>query len=998
MDWMNPKIFNKNRVNPHSPFIHFTEQYTNSNYLCLNGKWKFKYSDNPSKRPKNFSKIEFDDSDWDHINVPSNWEVEGYGVSIYVNVPYEFTDAVKGKDDAYQKVKERPNPPLIPADRNPVGSFRTKFTLPEDWQKSRLRLEFGAVKSAMYLWINGNKIGYSQGSKTPAEWEITDHVIPGENLIAVEVYRWSDGSYLECQDFWRISGIKRDVFLYSLPQVHVKDFFVQGDLTTDYQNGIFDVSIDFNIPEAITNSVYNVSVSLLKKDEIILKESIPFQESIKFIKEIDYPKKWTAETPNLYECRIDLLNGDTTIHTAICSVGFRRVEIKNGLFLINGKAITLKGVNRHEHDHKTGHVISEESMIEDIKLMKLFNINAVRCSHYPNHQLWYELCNKYGMYVIDEANIESHGMGYDPDVTLGNNPDWIEAHVDRVQRMVGRSKNHPCVVIWSLGNEAGDGICFTECYKWVKQFDPSRPIHYERAELGSNTDIFCPMYTPISYLEKYASNKQNKPLIMCEYAHSMGNSTGNLQDYWDVIEKHAQLQGGFIWDWVDQGLLTKDETEQEFYAYGGDFGPKGTPSDENFCINGLVDPDRTPHPALWEVKKVYQNIDFELIGKSTIRIKNKHDFIDLQNFRILWGLQKNDQIITTGEIKDVDAIPGSYSDYEILIPKINAADEFFLNLKAITIQDENLVPVGHTAASEQIILSGKKYSKVILNNKVRIQSKKNRIYLMKDDLQVKFDTNTGEVTSIKQNSIKQKVKGFLPNFWRAATDNDHGNEMVKRCAVWKEVSEKRKLKKPEISDKSITFIFDLKIAEFRITYSISNNNELMVKSILNPIEDELPLIPRIGLSIRLDNELQNVEWFGRGPQENYWDRKSAAYVGKDKSTVDELYFPYIRPQENGYRTDVRWLSIYDEEGSGLQFSGNPLFCFAALNYTREELDRYEWSKQRHPHELVKAGFVDLNIDLAQMGVGGDDSWGAKTHSQYTLPAKKYEFEFLVKLL
>jgi beta-galactosidase len=997
-DWMNPKVFNINKVKPHSPFLPFNDQFKNPEYLCLNGKWKFRYSENPEVRPKDFFKTDFDDSSWDFIKVPSNWEVEGYGIPIYVNVPYEFTDAVKGKDDAYQKVKERPNPPFVPAKLNPVGSYRTKFILPESWHNSQIRLEFGAVKSAMYLWINGHKVGYSQGSKTPAEWDITDFVQQGENQIAVEVYRWSDGSYLECQDFWRISGIKRDVFLYALPDVHVRDFFVNGDLENDYQKGILDVSINLEIPQKNKKEDYKISIQLWNDKNKIYDNLMPISEKINFQEEIKSPRKWTAETPDLYQCKIELRRNDIAIQTVQCPVGFRRVEIKKGLFLINGKAVTLKGVNRHEHDPKTGHVISEESMIEDIKLMKLFNINAVRCSHYPNHQLWYELCDKYGLYVIDEANIESHGMGYDPAVTLGNNQDWIDAHLDRVIRMAERSKNHPSIVIWSLGNEAGDGVCFTECYKWLNQFDPSRPIHYERAEMGDNSDIFCPMYPPISYLEKYASKKQDKPLIMCEYAHAMGNSTGNLQDYWDVIEEYPQLQGGFIWDWIDQGLITKDKKGIEYYAYGGDFGPDGTPSDENFCINGLVNPDRTPHPALWEVKKVYQYIDFELIENNKIRIKNKFDFIDLHNYRLEWELHQNEMIIKTGELNNVEISAGKFADFEINLPELNKTDEYFLNVKAIAKTEKNLIPAGHIAAFEQFILSEKISHKFESANNAQIQVIKNRIYLTKNKLQVKFSAKTGELTAIKNDSHKLSFNGFLPNFWRAAIDNDHGNEMVKRCAVWKEASTQRTLKKTEITDDSIIFRFDLKIAEFLIQYSISDNYELLVKIALIPKQENLPEIPRIGLNIKLDKNLQNVEWYGRGSQENYCDRKTSAFIGKYRSTVDDLYFPYIRPQENGYRTDVRWLSLFDENGSGLHFAGNPLFCFSALNYTRTELDRYEWSKQRHPHELKQAEFVDLHIDLAQMGVGGDDSWGAQTHPQYTLPARKYEFEFSIKLM
>ena len=996
-DWMNPKIFNINKIKPHSPMLPVNEWKVSENYLCLNGFWKFKYSDNPVSRPSDFFQTDFDVSAWDEIKVPSNWELEGYGVPIYVNVPYEFTDAVKDKNTAYQKDFPTPNPPFVPSERNPVGSFRREFIIPKGWKKTDVILHFGAVKSAFYVWVNGKEVGYSQGSKTPAEWNITEFLIDGTNFLAVEVYRWSDGSYLECQDFWRISGIERDLFLFSVPKERVADFFVKAELCKNYQSGILSVEIVLeNLPSG--NSEYIVQLELFEKENKLLAISEKARNKVHFTSELPNPKNWTAETPNLYRLEISLMKSNSVIHKTACNVGFRKVEIIDGVFRINGKAVTLKGVNRHEHDEKTGHVISEESMLQDIKLMKENNINAVRNSHYPNDARWYELCDEYGLYVIDEANIESHGMGYDPETTLGNNPDWTDAHLDRIIRMFERTKNHPSVIIWSMGNEAGDGICFSECYNRLKQRDSSRPIHYERAEGGNNTDIYCPMYPPISHLEKYAEKSQKKPLIMCEYAHAMGNSTGNLQNYWDVIEKHKQLQGGFIWDWVDQGLLTKDENGKEFYAYGGDFGDERTPSDENFCINGLVNPDRTPHPGLSEVKKVYQYIKFVLSENNNIKITNCFEFIDLSNFTFLWELQMNEKIIVKGIIENVNLSPQESGEYKLDLPKTNNSEEYFLNLKAITNKIENLVLKNHIAASEQLPLSVSPSTKPVNYNigKTIFTETEDFISLNNVNTEIVFCKRTGELKSWKFKETAYALNGFLPNFWRAPTDNDHGNQMAKRCAVWKEASSKRELISTKINNGTLEIKFNLTIAEFIIRYTLFDNGNLLVKTKLKPTELDLPEIPRIGLNIRLDKNLQNVNWFGRGPHENYNDRKTSAFVGLYSKTVEELYFPYIRPQENGYRTDVRYVSFSNKSQKGIKFSGNPLLCFSALPYTINELDRYEFPKQRHPNELHKADYTDLHIDLAQMGVGGDDSWGARTHPQYTLPAQDYEFEFMIK--
>ncbi|MEA3463267.1 MAG: glycoside hydrolase family 2 TIM barrel-domain containing protein, partial [Bacteroidota bacterium] len=539
----------------------------------LNGPWKFHYSDNPAARPLDFFKTTINDSDWDQIEVPSNWELEGYGIPIYSNTPYEWT--------------RQPNPPEIPTEHNPVGSYRRSFNLPAEWSGKQVYLHFGAVKSAFYLWVNGKKVGYSQGSKTPAEFNVTSYLTEGENQVAVEVYRWSDGSWLECQDFWRISGIEREVYLEARPGIHIHDYFCKAGLTGDYKTGILGLDVEVRAVEGRAKGSFVIEASLIPgAGEKIWTRKLSLEEAEKGVLKVSYKdlvgdvKSWSAETPELYTLVLTLKDGDgNSLEHLSSRVGFRTSEIKYGKLLVNGKAVTLKGVNRHEHDEYKGHVVTEEMMVKDIELMKLFNVNAVRTSHYPNDPRWYELCDQYGLYVVDEANIESHGMGYRPNRTLGNNPIFIKSHLDRTIRMVERDKNHPSVIIWSLGNEAGDGVCFDATYDWIKKRDLSRPVQYERSSSGRNTDIFCPMYMRIHDMVKYVEKHPDKPLIQCEYVHAMGNSNGNIMDYWEVIDKYEQLQGGFIWDWVDQGIAQTSEDGTKYWAYGGDFEPEGVHHD-----------------------------------------------------------------------------------------------------------------------------------------------------------------------------------------------------------------------------------------------------------------------------------------------------------------------------------------------------------------------------------------------------------------------------------
>jgi beta-galactosidase len=1011
-DWENPDVVGINKIAPHSTMIPYPDERLalendrdkSTCFQLLNGHWKFNWVEKPDIRPMDFFLPEYNDSGWKTIPVPSNWEFQGYGVPIYVNIPYEWTN--------------KPKPPEIPHDYNPVGSYRHRFNVSQSWGDKQVFIHFGAVKSAFYLWINGKMVGYSQDSKTPAVFNITEFIKAGNNLLALEVYRWSDGSYLECQDFWRISGIERDVYLYARPPVFIRDYFVNAGLTNDYLDGDFKLDVEVTNSGKKKSKGYSVNAKLFADDGKTIVaafyEGVPLNKGehkqVSFQKVIEKPKKWTAETPDLYTLVISVYNEKRVIEESVsCKVGFRTSEIKNGQLLVNGVPILIKGVNRHEHDPVKAHVISEESMLEDISLMKQFNINTVRTSHYPNDPRWYELCDQYGLYVINEANIESHGMGYRVDRTLGNNPKFMKAHLARVEAMVERDKNHPSVIIWSMGNEAGDGVNFDACYDWIKQRDPSRPVHYERAELGRNTDIYCPMYPDVQHLVDYASKQQEKPLIMCEYAHAMGNSTGNLKEYWNVIEKHPQLQGGSIWDWVDQGIQQKDALGRAYFAYGGDFGPEGTPSDSNFCINGLVSPDRTPHPALYEVKKVYQYIDIVVVDAELgiVVVKNKHDFISANNYDIIWNLKGDNQLLASGTIGQQEIAPRTERVFNLGLSPIDPRPgvEYFLNFSVINRHSNGLIPKGHEVAAEQVPLPWKAEVKPV-NDKAFLEvvwSKDRKMLTISGvDFYVRFDTLTGMMTSLEYNGKNFITQGPSPNFWRAPLDNDFGNGMQKRCVVWKEASLERVVHSFKVYKKAqgevlimVNFRLGSSKIPYQMSYRIFGTGDVVISGEIDPGAAELPELPRFGMNFRIPATFSNVRWYGRGPFENYWDRHSAAFVGIYESEVKDLYFPYVRPQENGTRTDIRWMVLADATGDGLLIAGMPLISVSALPYTTSQLD-YTDSQFRHTADLIPNDFTDINIDYRQTGVGGNDSWGARPLPEYTLLPGKYSFSYRIR--
>ncbi len=997
-----------NKEPPHCTFLPYPDKETafennpsdSPFYLSLNGTWKFNWVRKPTDRPVDFYKDEYDVNQWDDITIPGNWELQGFGIPIYTNILYPFDPA---------------DPPFIPHDWNPVGSYRRTFIIPKSWNDRQVFLHFGGVSSAMYVWVNGEKVGYSQGSKTPAEFNITKYLRKGKNTLSVEVYRWCDGSYLEGQDYWKLSGIEREVFLFSLPQVNIRDFFILGELEDNYLDATLKVTVYVRNHLSKALGKHRILLNLLNADKTLIIETQrelaipPLEEKMFYFENsVKNPMKWTAETPNLYYLVLSLLDiSGKAIEVVSCKVGFRKAEIKDGQLLINGVPILIKGVNRHEHDPLTGRAISEELMIKDIQLMKQFNINAVRTSHYPNNPKWYELCDEYGIYVVDEANIESHGMGFDPEETLGNNPDWEEAHLDRTIRMVERDKNHPSVIIWSLGNEAGDGVNFAATYKWVHERDPSRPIHYQQALLGPHTDIYCPMYPFIEDLEEYACKEQSRPLIMCEYAHAMGNSVGNLRDYWEIIEKYKVLQGGFIWDWIDQTFPKKDENG-EYWAYGGDMGDSKVWNDGNFCVNGLIQADRSLHPHIWEVKKVYQCINMKPVDldHGKIRIYNNYDFLNLSVVDFSWEIMGEGKKIVKGKLFSLDVEPHTSDFISLKWPDISAEPgvEYFLKIIVTTTDKTPLsVPKGHVVAWDQFKLpickSPEKVDISKLPNIKIIHEDEASIQITGKEFTISFDRKSGLVNSFKFKKKELITKGFVPNFWRAPTDNDIGNGMPDRCGVWKVAGENQKIEKftiNQINDQIVVVevISTLHIvySKYRTSYTIYGSGDMIIENTMTPKNEDLPELPRFGMKLTVPSEFSNISWYGRGPHENYWDRKEGAAFGVYFGTVWEQYHPYVRPQETGNKTEVRWIALSNDEGLGLVAFGLPLLSTSALQFASEELD-YDEERNRHSNEIKPGNIISLNLDYKQMGVGGDNSWGALVHNEYTLPAREYSYKF-----
>lgn len=975
-------------------------------YQSLNGIWKFVYTEKCANRIMDFYKEGLDTRTWNEITVPSNWELKGFGIPIYTNIVYPFPK----------------NPPYVGED-DPVGTYRREFTVPQDWDGREIMLHFGSITGCAFVYVNGQKVGMSKASKSPAEFNITPYLKKGSNLLAVQVFRWSDGSYLEDQDFWRLTGIERDVFLYALPKLTVWDFFLKSDLDAQYTNGVF--SADVTLRQFKNNDIKHATAAIEifdKSGKKVFTREQPVTVSgdslqvIHFAGTVTNPLKWSAETPDLYDCIITLKNDrGETLYTG-SKIGFRKVEIKNSQLMVNGVAITVHGTDRHEHDDVNGHVPSKELMIKDIKLMKEYNINAVRCSHYPNDPLWYKLCDEYGIYLVDEANVEVHGMGaalqghFDTTVHPSYLPEWEPEIMEREQMLVERDKNHPAVILWSMGNECGNGKVFHDAYQWIKQRDNTRFVQFEQAGEDWNTDIVCPMYPGVGSMKAYAANEnKTRPYIMCEYSHAMGNSNGNFREYWDIIMSSKKLQGGFIWDWVDQGIRTHDAAGNVFYAYGGDLGGFDLHNDENFCANGLLAADRTIHPGLNEVKKVYQSIYFTAkdMLRGIITVQNLFDFTNLNQFNFTWQLYRNGEMIKQDSFA-VELGPHQEKDVTLPVPLMKSAEgtEYFVNIIATTKAAVGLVPANHVAATEQFKLAGNYFAGVKpAGGTLSITKDAGKLTFKSGDVYGEFNIRQARFTTYK-NGAMQLYWLPEPYFWRAPTDNDFGNGMPASSGVWRTAHMDRKIKNVTVGEQdangvAIKVEYELSAiaVPYTIDYLIQNDGSINVTASIDMTGRDLPELPRFGMRTQLSPQYYNLTYYGRGPWENYSDRNESAFVGLYSDSVGNQYCNgYIRPQESGYKTDVRWFTLTDDKGNGMRITGVQPIGFSAINHSDESLDPGLTKKQQHPSNLPPDKEVYVHIDLKQRGVGGDNSWGALPHQQYRLLDKKYSYSYTISLL
>lgn len=1013
--WENEKLNEYNRQPMHATFFAYEnkklalmDNASQSKYFqSLDGEWKFKWVDKPADRPFGFWKTNYDDNHWVNFPVPATWEVNGYGIPIYTNVAYDFGYLIK------------PNPPHVPHQYNPVGSYRKEINIDKDWNGKEIYIHFGAVRSCFYLWVNGQWVGYSEDSKLPAEFNITRFLKPGQkNLIAFQVYRWSDGSYIEDQDMWRLAGVNRDVYMYALNPVHIRDVQIIPDLTDNYKNGQLNISLDFlnNADPLLKN--YKAAFELLDEAGKRIKQtSVNLNDSNKYknvVIKLNNPKEWTAETPNLYTVLVTLMDKRGNVMEVIPQkTGFRKVEIKDGVLYVNGKAILIKGVNRHEMDPISGQVISKERMEQDVKIMKENNINAVRTCHYPDDPYWYQLCDKYGLYVVDEADLESHGMGFGAN-SLSKKPDWFLQHFQRDSRAVERDKNHPSVIVWSMGNEAGMGINFEKCYQWIKQRDPSRPVEYEPASATDYSDIYCPMYpSPDNMVHhvKYDSASNHKPFILVEYAHAMGNTDGNFNDYWDTIRKfYPKMQGGYIWDFVDQGLLKITDSRDSIWAYGGDYGVD-MPSDQNFNCNGLVAPDRSLHPHMLEVKKEYQDIftfpEDVMAGK--VKIYNENFFKELHDVYMDWELVADGKVIQKGKVENLNVGPHDTGlvDLHYKLSRMGYK-EIFLNVYYKTKKEEGFVPADWEMAKDQLVLYSHPDDKIAVPATTDLQVAITDSFIKVDNNKVTFTFShkDGMLHNyiVNGNDFIKEGYRLKPNFWRPPTDNDFGANLQKKLINWKRASHNFillgfSIDSSDAKDVKLNMHYSLPdvYAYLDINYELNGDGAIKVTQSLHADSSkEVPMMFKFGMQMMLPKEYSNMQWYGRGPSENYWDRKDAAFVGVYQQTVDEQFSNYVRPQETGNKTDIRWVKLTDANGKGLMIEGDTLLNISARHYLDKDLDEGLEKHNAHTGELKQRDLTTLNIDLEQTGVGGINSWGSWPLKQYRMDYKDYNYSFLIK--
>ena len=998
-EWKNPKVNAVNRAPMHANYFAYESadaakkgvKENSTHFMTLNGTWKFNWVKDADSRPTDFWKVGFNDKGWNDIPVPGVWELHGYGDPIYVNIGYAWRNQFKN------------NPPYVPTEENHVGSYRREITVPASWKGKDIIAHFGSATSNMYLWVNGKYVGYSEDSKLEAEFNLTPYLKPGQkNLIAFQVFRWCDGTYLEDQDFFRYSGVGRDCYLYARDKKRIEDIRVTPDLDANYKNGSLNIALSLK-----GSGKVNLTLKDAAGKEVATAQATQGKATI----EVDNPHKWTAETPYLYTLYASMEGSNEVIPI---KVGFRKVELKNAQVLVNGQPVLFKGANRHEMDPDGGYVISRERMIQDIQVMKQFNLNAVRTCHYPDNNYWYELCDQYGIYVVAEANIESHGMGYDEE-TLAKNPDYALAHMERNQRNVQRSFNHPSVLIWSLGNEAGYGPNFEKAYDWIKAEDPSRLVQYEQAGRTGKTDIYCPMYLGYDRCEEYSKDDQyQKPLIQCEYAHAMGNSEGGFKEYWDIIRKYPKYQGGFIWDFVDQSVRWTGKNGKMIYAYGGDFN-RFDASDINFCDNGLISPDRVPNPHMYEVGYFYQDIWTSPadIKNGEISIFNEYFFRDLSAYYLEWQVLKGGKVMRSGRVEDLNVAPQQTAKIQLPISKTCQCSEWLLNVAYKLKNTEGLLPAGHIVAKQQLVLNPYKAPSMELKNQGKsnwevvapnLKENDERYLIVNgENFHIEFDKLNGYMSKYQVNGLDMMKEGsyLKPNFWRAPTDNDFGAYLQRKYAVWKNPNIKLVSLQQRIANQQaiIEAAYELPevSAKLNLTYVINNEGTLKVTQKMTADKNaKVANMFRFGMQMQMPRSFDQVAYYGRGPVENYIDRKANADLGIYRQSVAEQFYSYIRPQETGTKSDLRWWKTLNAAGRGIQVVAAEPFSASALHYTIESLDEGTHKQQGHSPEVEEADLTNFCFDLIQAGLGCEDSWGRIARPEYQVPYGDYEFTFIIQ--
>ena len=1005
--WQNVNINQQNREPRRANFFAFEnlekaqsfDKKKSANYLSMEGMWKFNFVKDHNKRPANFFALKYDDSQWKDFPVPGLFELNGYGDATYKNIGYAWATQFD------------PNPPYISELNNYTGSYRRTFELPKDWKGKDVYFHVGSATSNLTLWVNGKYVGYSEDSKVAAEFNISKYLKPGKNLIAMQVMRWCDGSYFEDQDFWRLTGIAREVYLYARPKLHAADIRLNAALENNYQDGVLNYKV------SLKGGKTDVAITLCDKDGKQIAQATGAQGVIKVPK----VNAWTAETPYLYKAYITLKNKQGAAEVIPQKVGFRNVEIKNAQLLVNGQPVLVKGADRHEMDPDGGYVVSLERMIQDIKIMKQLNINAVRTSHYPCDPRWYDLCDEYGIYITAEANLESHGMGYE-EKSLAKFPEYIVPHIERNEGNVKPLINHPSVIVWSLGNECGYGVNFEKAYDWVKACDKTRPAQYERGGYDSKTDIYCPMYIGYEESESYCKSNGTKPYIQCEYAHAMGNSEGGFKEYWDLIRKYPKYQGGYIWDFVDQGLRDKSPvTGKEIFTYGGDYG-RYPGSDYNFNCNGIIAPNRRLNPHAYEIQYVLQNVwikDFDAENGS-FNVYNENFFKNIDDLSLTATLFANGVKLTTIAIPDTKGIAPQATKLvksEALKSAIekaeaeHATEEITINFAFASDGSQPLVDKGQVMARQQIVLNGYEFDKVDApantGSKIEVEETNSYVKVSAERMSVTIGKKTGMIDylDVDGEPMLKFRESMTPEFWRAPTDNDYGASLQKKMRVWKNPQMNLKSFDKSESKDSVVLTANFEMpevkAELMLRYRINAAGEVTVtEKMTTDKEAKVADLFRYGMQLQMPASFSKLEYYGRGPEENYIDRHSSAFIGKYEANVKDEYYPYVRPQESGNHTDIRYFSIFNPTtGKGITFEGYaPMEC-SAIPYLVEDLDagiekEHAWGQ--HSGDLVEKGLVQLHIQQRQFGLGCIDSWGSSPMEKYRMHYQDRCFSFVIK--